>query len=53
MSTGNFLYLLMTIGSFVGFALVLAYQSWEQGKLGPEMLVEPVAEDAPAHALAV
>lgn len=38
MSTGNLLYLLMCIGMFVVFAVALAYCSWQQSKLGPEMI---------------
>jgi hypothetical protein len=37
MSTGNLLYLLMTIGVFTGFSFVLAYVSWQQSKSGPDM----------------
>ena len=38
MSTGNLLYLLMCIGMFAGFAVVLAYESWQQSRLGPDMI---------------
>ncbi len=44
MSIGNLLYLLMCIGAFTGFAVVLAFESWQQGRLGPET-TGPVAED--------
>jgi len=56
MSTGNVLYLLMTIAMFVSFAAVLAYYSWQQSSLGPEMLPAPgepaTASTEPAHAVA-
>jgi hypothetical protein len=52
MSTGNVLYLLMTVGSFVAFALVLAYVSWGQSKLGPEVLTEQAEQNEARHALA-
>ncbi len=38
MSTGNLLYLLMCIGMFAVFAVVLAYCSWQQSTLGPDMI---------------
>jgi sensor domain CHASE-containing protein len=38
MSTGNVVYLLMTIFVFVAFAGTLAYYSQQQTRLGPEML---------------
>ncbi|HVY15624.1 MAG TPA: hypothetical protein VHB27_10360 [Rhodopila sp.] len=48
MSTGNLLYLLMCIGMFTVFAIVLAYESWQQSKLGPDMLGTVRAEPKPA-----
>ena len=33
MTTGNVLYLLMVVGMFVSFSIVLAYQSWHQSRL--------------------
>ncbi len=45
MSTGNVLYLLMCIGVFASFAIVLAYQSWQQSKLGSEMIKDVPAGD--------
>lgn len=47
MSTGNVLYLLMCIGMFAGFAIVLAYQSWQQGRLGPDMVKDAPVGDRP------
>jgi len=41
MTMGNVLYLLMVIGVFVVFAAVLAYQSWQQARLGPDMVSVP------------
>jgi hypothetical protein len=33
MTTGNVLYLAMSIGSFALFAVVLAYQSWRESQV--------------------
>jgi hypothetical protein len=45
-SVGNLLYLLMSIGAFTGFAIALAYHSWQQGK--PRLDTSASAtEDAP------
>jgi hypothetical protein len=41
MSTGNVLYLLMTIGTFVVFAAVLGFQSWQQSRRGPDVVPLP------------
>jgi hypothetical protein len=41
MTTGNMLYLAMTIGVFVVLSAVLAYQSWQQSRLGPDMISQP------------
>lgn len=50
MSTGNLLYLLMSIGVFAVFGLVLAYQSWQQSQLGPDMIgTVPIPAKAPAR----
>lgn len=38
MTTGNILYLAMVIAVFGMFGGVLAYQSWQQTRRGPEML---------------
>ena len=38
MTTGNLLYLAMTIGMFGVFALMLAYQSWRQSQLESVMI---------------
>jgi hypothetical protein len=38
MTTGNVLYLLMSTGAFVVFSAVLAYQSWQQSRVGPEVV---------------
>jgi FtsH-binding integral membrane protein len=37
MTTGSMLYLLMSTGMFVVFSAVLAYESWQQARLGPEV----------------
>ena len=49
MTTGNVLYLLMSIAMFVVLAGVLAYQSWKQSRLGPEMVTtsQPIAHSEP------
>ncbi|HEY0185477.1 MAG TPA: hypothetical protein VGC09_21965 [Rhodopila sp.] len=41
MTTGEALYLLMTLGMFLLFSVVLAYHSWQQSTLGPETLSDP------------
>jgi hypothetical protein len=41
MTTGNVLYLAMSIAMFVVFAGVLAYQSWQQSRLGPGTMPQP------------
>ncbi len=48
MTTGNLLYLLMAIGVFTGFAGVLAYVSWQQGTLGPDMIGTRAADNRKA-----
>ncbi len=47
MTTGNVLYLLMTIGMFVAFSAVVGYQSWQQSRLGPEVKTVPDAHAQP------
>lgn len=47
MTTGNVLYLAMTIGMFGMFALMLAYQSWRQSALEVAMAGAPVERPAP------
>jgi hypothetical protein len=49
MTTGNVLYLLLCMAMFVSLAAVLAYQSWQQSLLGPEMLPVPGNATAPGH----
>jgi len=41
MTTGNLLYLLMSIGMFAAFSAVLAYESWQQSRLRPEVVPVP------------
>ena len=48
MSTGSVLYLVMVLATFGVFSAVLAYQSWQQSRQGPEML--PVPGDNPHRA---
>jgi len=51
---GNVLYLLLCVAMFAAFSAVLAYNSWQQIKLGPEMV--PAPEQHPggaAHAVHV
>ncbi|HBK06921.1 MAG TPA: hypothetical protein DDZ81_13930 [Acetobacteraceae bacterium] len=38
MTTGSAVYLGMTIGVMFIFSMVLAYQSWQQARLGPDMI---------------
>lgn len=52
MSTGEMLYLVMCIGAFTVFAIVLAMQSWQQSRKGPDML-ESESADASHHGHAV
>lgn len=53
MTTGSVLYLLLSIAMFVVFAVVLAYESWQQARLGPEVVPvpEPGTQDEPHDAL--
>jgi hypothetical protein len=41
MTTGNVLYLVMCIGTFAVFSAALAYQSWQQSRLGREAVPVP------------
>ena len=52
MTTGNVLYLLMVIGMFVSFSAVLAYQSWQQSRLGREAMPAPAKSEHPHDAIA-
>lgn len=54
MTLGNVLYLLMSIGMFIALAVVLAYQSWHQSRLGPDMIADavPQPETEPERAIA-
>lgn len=47
MTTGNVLYLLMSIGMFAVFAVVLAYQSWQQSRRGAEVV--PASSSPASH----
>ena len=38
MTFGNVLYLVMAVGLMVIFSIVLAYQSWQQSRRGPDMI---------------
>lgn len=53
MTTGSVLYLLMSVGGFGIFAAVLAYESWLQSRLGPEVapVSAPAEHDEPHGAL--
>jgi hypothetical protein len=48
MTDGNVLYLLMCVAIFAAFSAVLAYNSWQQSKLGPEMV--PASDSHPESA---
>lgn len=41
MTHGSMLYLLMCVATFAAFSVVLAYNSWQQSKLGPETVPAP------------
>lgn len=52
MTTGNVLYLLMSIGMFAVFAAILAYYSWQQSRQGPEIVPtssSPASHPEPQH----
>lgn len=53
MTTGSVLYLLMSIGMFAVFSAVLAYESWQQARLGPDVVpvLEPPKPAEPPDAL--
>jgi hypothetical protein len=51
MTTGNLLYLLMVIGVFLLFSVVLAYQSWQQSRLGPDTVSKINRHPPLTHAL--
>jgi hypothetical protein len=38
MTSGNLLYLLMCLGTFALFTAALAYESWQQSRLGREIV---------------
>jgi len=52
MSTGSMLYLVMVLAVFGVFSAVLAYQSWQQSRQGPEMLPAHQDQTEPHHAIA-
>jgi hypothetical protein len=43
MTSGNFWYLMLCLGTFAGFCAALAYASWQQSRLGRE--TAPVKAD--------
>ena len=49
MSTGNVLYLLLSIGTFVSLSVVLAYVSWQQSVSGPDMIGTSAPTPTRAH----
>jgi len=53
MTTGNVLYLAMSIGMFVVFAVVLAYESWQDSRVGSDAVSgsTPAPQPAPDHVL--
>ncbi|MDR3531668.1 MAG: hypothetical protein P4L90_14085 [Rhodopila sp.] len=51
MTTGSVLYLAMCLAMFGVFSVVLAYHSWQQGRMGPEMLSTPANQPEPGHAV--
>ncbi len=52
MSRGEVLYLLMCGAMFAAFSAVLAYNSWQQSKLGPETVRVPEQHPETANRLA-
>jgi hypothetical protein len=52
MTTGNLLYLLMCLATFGVFSAALAWCSWQQARLGPEMVSEPAREPEAHQAIA-
>jgi len=53
MTTGNVLYLLMTVGTFAVFSATLAYRSLQQSRLGPEMRLAPSSDHGSDKAVRV
>ncbi len=49
MTTGNLLFLAMTLGVFTVFAAVLAYMSWQQSQMGPDTITTGVAAERPSE----
>lgn len=49
MTTGSVLYLLMCIGAFAALAIVLAYNTWQQTRMGGDFGTAPQARQ-PSHA---
>ncbi len=52
MTTGNVLYLMLCLGMFTAFALVLAYESWQQSRIGRDVVAEPDRNAGPHDAIA-
>ncbi len=52
MSTGSLLYLVMVLAVFGLFSAVLAYQSWQQSRQGPDMLPAQHEHEETHHAIA-
>lgn len=57
MTTGSTLYLILCIAAFATFGIVLAYATWQQGRLGGDFATTPrrnpsahAASNAQAHA---
>jgi hypothetical protein len=51
-TNGNLLYLMLCLGTFGVFAAVLAYESWQQGRLGHEVILKPAEHDHGDQAVA-
>lgn len=50
MTTGELLYLLMCLAMFFSFSAALAYASWIQSQMGPEMIgTRPADEPQAGH----
>lgn len=52
MTTGNMLYLLMVIGTFVSFSAVLAFVSWKQSVVERETVPASDETEQPHEAIA-
>jgi hypothetical protein len=52
MTTGNVLYLVMSVGMFVLLGAVLAYQSWQGSRQTSKTVAQPAAEPKPQHGVA-